>query len=178
MTPDPPPASPDLRALAAGDVSAFTALYDRLSQPMLKLARTMSASPQDAEDAVHDVFVNLARGRHRLVEVRDLDAYVFGTLRNAILARANRQKCEARHLRRISSAVSSHAEPRNAPADDELTHHLAALPSAQREVILLKIDAGLTFEQIGEVLQLSPNTAASRYRYALEKLRQRLKETP
>ena len=45
------------------------------------------------------------------------------------------------------------------------------MPLKQREIIALKIDGGLTFVQIGEVLGVSPNTAASRYRLALEKLR-------
>jgi RNA polymerase sigma-70 factor (ECF subfamily) len=51
---------------------------------------------------------------------------------------------------------------------------LAALPLEQREVIALKVDAGLTFAEIAEVTGVSPNTAASRYRYALEKLREHL----
>ena len=48
---------------------------------------------------------------------------------------------------------------------------LAKLPPNQREVIVLKIWHGLTFEAIGDLLELSPNTAAGRYRYGLEKLR-------
>jgi RNA polymerase sigma-70 factor (ECF subfamily) len=48
---------------------------------------------------------------------------------------------------------------------------LASLPLEQREVITLKIDGGLTFAQIAEILHVNPNTAASRYRYAMEKLR-------
>ena len=45
------------------------------------------------------------------------------------------------------------------------------LPSEQQEVILLKIWGEMTFEDIGNTLDISLNTAASRYRYALEKLR-------
>ena len=44
-------------------------------------------------------------------------------------------------------------------------------PTEQREVIVLKVDAGLTFAELAAVLGISANTAASRYRYALEKLR-------
>ena len=47
----------------------------------------------------------------------------------------------------------------------------AGLPIEQREVLSLKIDGGLTFAEIAAVLGIRPNTAASRYRYALEKLR-------
>ena len=41
----------------------------------------------------------------------------------------------------------------------------------------MKIDGQLTFAEIGRVLGVSPNTAASRYRYALEKLRAMLQKT-
>jgi len=46
-----------------------------------------------------------------------------------------------------------------------------ALPVAQREVVVLHIWGGLTFEEVAQAIGVSPNTAASRYRYALEKLR-------
>ena len=52
---------------------------------------------------------------------------------------------------------------------------LAALPQDQREVIVLKIWHEHTFEEIGELLEISPNTAAGRYRYGLQKLRAFLK---
>jgi len=59
----------------------------------------------------------------------------------------------------------------------DLEQALQSLPPEQREVIALKVDAGLTFAEIGVSLGISPNTAASRYRYALEKLRSALRET-
>ena len=52
-----------------------------------------------------------------------------------------------------------------------LTAAVAGLPPAQREVLALKVDGGLTFAEIAAVIGTSINTAASRYRYALEKLR-------
>ncbi|MEJ1974466.1 MAG: sigma-70 family RNA polymerase sigma factor [Lacunisphaera sp.] len=56
----------------------------------------------------------------------------------------------------------------------EIEVALQRLPDEQREVLVLKIWQELTFEQIGEVLGISPNTAASRYRYALTALRAQL----
>ena len=51
---------------------------------------------------------------------------------------------------------------------------LGKLPPSQAEVVVLKIWEEMTFAEIGEVLGQSPNTAASRYRYALQKLSQTL----
>ena len=65
------------QSLVAGDPEAFAALYDRLAPRLLGTARTMTGltgSLADAEDVVHDLFVDLARGRARLATVADLDA--------------------------------------------------------------------------------------------------------
>jgi RNA polymerase sigma-70 factor (ECF subfamily) len=51
---------------------------------------------------------------------------------------------------------------------------LRALPSAQAQVVVLKIWEEMTFAQIGEILETSPNTVASRYQYAMAKLTKRL----
>ena len=53
---------------------------------------------------------------------------------------------------------------------------LLQLPHEQREVIHLKVYAGMTFSEIGRLTEVSQNTAASRYRYAVEKLRELLSD--
>jgi RNA polymerase sigma-70 factor (ECF subfamily) len=159
------------RALASGEPEAFAALYDRLGRSMVRVARMMLRSSADAEDAAHDVFVELARRRDRLELVRDLDAYVFAMLRHAVVRRIERERNEQRHVRQLP--VAAPEEPAESHAND-LDIALKKLPAEQREVIALKIDGGLTFAQIAEVLDVSANTAASRYRYGLEKLRQML----
>ena len=58
---------------------------------------------------------------------------------------------------------------------NELAEALAELPPEQRAVAHLKLWEGLTFGQIAAALDIPPNTAASRYRYALDKLRDRLR---
>jgi RNA polymerase sigma-70 factor (ECF subfamily) len=158
-------------ALVGGRPEGFDALYERMGGRLLRTARTMLRDAGEAEDAVQDVFVALARYRHRLGRVEDLEAYVFAMLRHGVGRRLRRKRNEERHLRRLTPVGT--AGPETGLADD-LAAALAGLPAEQREVIALKIDGGLTFAQIGAVLNLSPNTAASRYRYALEKLRRML----
>lgn len=161
-------------SLAAGDPEAFAALYDRLAVRLLRAARTMTASSADAEDVVQDLFVELARGRTRLAAVADLEAYVFTMLRNAI-RRRGRRTALARHAMLAIAAGRRDSGSFTTPAaelpDDTLAAAVAALPDTQREVVALKIDAGLTFAEIAAITGTSLNTAASRYRYALEKLR-------
>ena len=161
-------------SLAAGDPDAFAALYDRLAVRLLGAARTMTGSSAEADDVVHDLFVALARGRARLATVTDLEAYVFTMLRNAVRRRGRRAAIDRRAVLAIAEDrrdTGAHATAAAELPDDELAAAVAALPEAQREVVALKIDAGLTFAEIAAVTGTSLNTAASRYRYALEKLR-------
>ena len=160
--------------LAAGDPEAFAALYDRLAVRLFNTARTMTDSLPDAEDTVHDLFVELARSRDRLARITNLDAYIFTMLRHAISRRRRRRDVDRRAIdsigRRRAEAGSFTTQPAELP-DDALTAAVAGLPPAQREVLALKVDGGLTFVEIAAVIGTSINTAASRYRYALEKLR-------
>lgn len=167
-----------LLSLAAGEPRAFAALYERLGGPLFRVAVTMLSDRAAAEDAVHDVFVSLAGYRDRLARAKDLDAYVFACLRHRIRAARQRRQNERLHLLRLAM-TRSHESAGPAPAaegDDELNAAMAMLPREQREIVTLKVDGGLTFAQIGGVLEISMNTAASRYRYAMEKLRGWLEE--
>jgi RNA polymerase sigma-70 factor (ECF subfamily) len=160
--------------LAAGDPEAFAALYDRLAVRLFNTARTMTDSLPDAEDIVHDLFVELARCRDRLARITDLDAYIFTMLRHAVSRRRRRRDVDRRAIdtvaRRRVEAGGFTMQPAE-PPDDALTAAVAGLPPAQREVLALKIDGGLTFVEIAAVIGTSINTAASRYRYAIENIR-------
>ena len=118
--------------------------------------------------------MELARGRARLAAVADLEACLFTMLRNAIRRRGRRTALDRRAVLAIAAGrrdSGSFTTPAAELPDDAIAAALAALPEAQREVVALKIDAGLTFAEIAVVTGTSLNTAASRYRYALEKLR-------
>ena len=105
-----------------------------------------------------------------------MTAYLFTALRRAAGRSAERR---ARGPALSAAAVDSAAAAED-PRDDRhqcgerLQRAMLALPPEQREVMSLKIDGELTFGQIAEVIGVSMNTAASRYRYALEKLRKEL----
>ena len=165
-----------VEALAAGDPAAFAALYARLGRRMYRVAAAIVGTASDAEDVVHDVFVSLARGRERLRLVEDLDAYVFASLRRATVTRITRARNEKRRLEHLALTVPTTSEPGEPEEGDEIAAALAGLPAEQREVVSLKLEGELTFAQIAVVLGIRPNTAASRYRYAIEKLRKWIEE--
>ena len=161
--------------LAEGNVRAFCALYDRLAGRLYRVAVRLLDCREDAEDAVQEVFASLVRSRDRLRQVRDLDAYLFASLRRAAARLAvRRARLPTASDAGLPEAVARPDRQGEGGLPDDLCRALGALPVEQREVIALKIDGELTFAEIGLAMGTSANTAASRYRYALEKLRQTL----
>jgi len=164
--------------LAAGDERAFSALYDQFGQRLYRAALGMLGRRQDAEDTVQEVFVAILQSRRRLTDVQDFTAYLFTALRRAA------GRCAARRARAPALSESTVNEATATPAlrddrsqySERLDRAMLALPAEQREVIALKIDGELSFAQIAQVVGVSINTAASRYRYALEKLRNSMGE--
>jgi RNA polymerase sigma factor (sigma-70 family) len=168
-----PGTDPLLLGLAAGDEQAFAALYDRFAARMYLAALRMLGRREDAEDAVQDVFLAAVRSRDKLGELRDLTAYLFTALHRAAGRCALRR---ARALRVSPTAADEAIAPVERAASDNadwrrLQQAIGSLPDEQREVMSLKIDGELTFAQIAQVMGVSISTAASRYQYALKKLR-------
>lgn len=167
-----------LAGLAAGQEAAFVALYRQFGDRLYRTALTLLTRSQDAEDAVQEVFVSLVRSQRRLPDVENLAAYLFASLRRA----AGRIAARRARTTGMSIAVPDAGADAAAASCDLTTDQqadrrtwlrgaLGRLPAEQREIIALKIDGELTFAEIAVALGISPNTAASRYRYALEKLR-------
>src|SRR5262245_45847250 len=167
-----PKGDPLLEGLAAGREGAFAVLYDRFADRLFRVARMLSGSAHDAEDAVQEVFVGLMRARKTLGQIENLQAYLFAALRRAVARFAEARK-EAAFVKFHEAGEPAAPTPLEILSEQtvRLERALMSLPNEQRELIALKIDGGLTFAEIAHLLGISANTAASRYRYALEKLR-------
>src|SRR5262249_48958694 len=104
-------------------------------------------------------------------------AYLFTCVRNAILSEA---RIAQRHVELAEEAAWFEPPDRDFAQERTLRLALIEIPQDQRQVLVMHIWGELTFSQIAEGLEISANTAASRYRYALAKLRECLcgKEKP
>jgi len=141
-------------------------LYEEKAAHLLLYARALGLSFSEAEDVVQETFVALLA----LDEIPDEpEHYAFRAIRNRAL---NYKRSLWRRLaREVESIRWFEKSEHESPAEREAIRCLARLPPEQREVIVLKIWSGHTFEQIADLLEISPNTIAGRYRYGLEKLR-------
>ena len=144
--------------------------FRQLGPALLLFARRWTNSRADAEDVVQEAFVRFWRRQHSL----ENRALLYATVRSTALDRLRRDQRRARREALAALDGADHFEPEFSP-EDEGQQLLAAaverLPNEQREVVVLKIWNELTFAEIAGVLQISQNTAASRYRYALSTLK-------
>lgn len=160
-------------------IQASRALLDRVyrehRQGLFTLALSLTRQVQAAEDAVQEAFARLCR-RDRLPE-GDPIAYVFATVRNAAIdwLRGPRRR------EKTNDAIfeSTPTEPTPSPLQsvvagerDRLVREaVERLPDEQREVLVMKLYAGLTFQQIASAMDEPLSTVSSRYQRAIEKLR-------
>jgi len=142
-------------------------LYERFGPSLVVYARGFLPDVASGEDVVHAVFQRLLRG--------DVDrpekpiGYLYRAVRNASL---NSRRSGLREAPLEESCfVHANGDRESALA---LQHALSELPEEQREIVVMRIWSGLTLQEAAEVSGIPPNTAASRYRYALEKLREKL----
>ena len=164
--------------LAKGRREAFAALYDKYALRLYHTACALLDNSHDAEDVVQAVFVGLVRSRSASAKVTNWQAYLLTALRHEVARLAARRRQHHRDCQSIGEIdlTAPPADDRAATDAALLEAALLRLPEEQKQVIRLKTEAGLTFFEIAELLQISPNTAASRYRYAIQKLREDLKE--
>lgn len=159
-------------ALRSGDPVALEMVWDSYAEDLFTLLLSMLRSRADAEDVLMDVFVRIAQRRRKVATARDLRAYLLRMARNLAL-NAIKRRGRGRSLPTDELALMTAPGPSPAEAAQaaELGRTLTVLPEAQRTVVMLKVYRGMTFREIARVMGTSQNTAASRFRYALEKLR-------
>jgi RNA polymerase sigma-70 factor (ECF subfamily) len=146
-------------------------LYRKQASRLILYGRALGLSHCEAQDFIQEIFLALLKKNSPPDEP---EFYCLRALRNRS---SNYRRSLWRRLRR---ELESHRwfEPGDARAKEEKAAMkcLETLPEEQREVIVLKIWHSMTFAKIGTLLDISPNTAAGRYRYGLNKLKTCLNE--
>jgi len=157
----------------------FERLYDEHAQAVFAFLLNLTRHEADTRDLLQEVFVKLARRPDLLDDVRDERAFLLRLAHNLaidlIRRRGTREKRHEQLGKETPSVFAPAASADEGAFRQELAAALGELPAEQRAVVHLKLWEGLTFEQIAELLGIPLNTAASRYRYGIDKLRERLR---
>lgn len=145
-------------------------MYEELGPALRAFAFSIAGRTAEAEDAVQEVFVNLLTGAGEPLPLEPRP-YLFKAVRNRCL---NRHRAAAREAARREATGPVFVGP---PGLDDLAldleNALGELPDEQRQAVVLRVWAGMTTREAAQVLGVPENTLASRYRYALARLRNR-----
>jgi len=154
-------------------------LYDDHAQALFAFLLNFTRDESDTRDVLQDIFVKLACQPDLLDSARDERAFLLRLAHNAAIDLMRRRGTRAKQHEQFGAEQLATFAPTGDPDESafrqELSMALGELPPDQRAVVHLKLWEGLTFDQIAAALEVPLNTAASRYRYGLDKLRDRLR---
>jgi len=143
------------------------------------LAR-LTGNEAETRDVLQEMFIRLAKSPQSLDGVSAPRSYLFRMAHRLVIDRYRREEARQRHETLAQREQPASLEPE--PLDGDLkwlqrtlAASLDTLPPEQKAVVALKVWEEMTFAEIAGVLDISANTAASRYRYALDKLREALR---
>ena len=154
-------------------------LYDDHARALFSFLLNLTRAEADTRDALQEIFVKLARQPGLMQGVRNERAFLIRLAHNLAIDIIRRRGTRDRTREQFAAEIISPFAPASDPDEQNFRNALALalgdLPPDQRAVVHLKLWEGLTFEQIADTLEIPLNTAASRYRYGLDKLRERLR---
>ena len=154
-------------------------LYDEHAQALFAFLLNFTRHESDTRDLLQELFVKLAQQPDVLAGVRDERAFLLRLAHNLAINLFRRRGARKKHHEQLAgetlAVFAATAAPDEGAFRTALGAALGEIPADQRAVVHLKLWEGLTFEQIAELLGIPLNTAASRYRYGLDKLRERLR---
>jgi RNA polymerase sigma-70 factor, ECF subfamily len=149
--------------------------YDDHAAPVYRLLLAILGKESDAQDALSEVFLKLAR--RDLSAIKEPRFYLLTAARNSALSMLRRKKRE-----NLAPApehfFAADLSPEKMLLAQQVETALLALPAEQRAVVILRVYEELSFEEIARLTHTRLNTVASRYRYAAKKLRRLLEEVP
>jgi RNA polymerase sigma-70 factor (ECF subfamily) len=164
-----------------GDVAAFEILYRRHNDPLYRYLLRRCISREAAEDVFQEVWGKIIKSRASYRRTAKFTTFLYRVAHNCFVDHLRRNK---RHLAKSGTDPDLHADTADEPelaaekilARGRLDLALMALPDEQRDVFLLHEEAGLTLDTIADVTGVNRETAKSRLRYAMSKLKAALDE--
>ena len=164
-----------------GDVAAFETLYRRHNDSLYRYLLRCCLDRDAAEDVFQEVWGKIIKSRGSYRRTAKFTTFLYRVAHNCFIDHIRRNK---RHLAKADADPDQFANPSDEPdlaaekglARERLEIALKALPDEQRDVFLLHEEAGLTIDNIAHVTGVNRETAKSRLRYAMNKLKAALVE--
>jgi len=164
-----------------GDAAAFETLYRRHNDSLYRYLLRLSLNPATAEDLFQETWTKVIDARQRYRPTARFTTWLFRIAHNCFIDHVRRTR---RHADAPDVDPDDREHPGEAP-EDSAERHLArrrlddalrSLPDQQRDAFLLREEGGFSVDEIALVTGVNRETAKSRLRYAVGKLKQALAE--
>ncbi len=149
----------------------LAALYEAHASALFSFLLNLTRNEADTRDCLQETFCRIAARPALLERMREPRAFLFQMAYRISIDQHRRRAVRDRHAEAEEPLFAPASNPDAANFRRQTEAAMAELPEDQRAVVHLKLWEHLTFEEIARILDLSSNTAASRYRYGLDKLR-------
>ncbi len=164
-----------------GDVGAFEILYRRHKDPVYRYLLRMSGHPDAADDVFQDVWGKIIKARHNYRPTAKFTTFLYRVAHNCFIDHVRRNRRHAQTTEFRPELVSDDGESLELTTERQLARQrlaeaLGTLPEEQRDAFLLREEGGLNVDQIAAVTGCNRETAKSRLRYAVAKLRAAIDE--
>jgi RNA polymerase sigma-70 factor (ECF subfamily) len=154
-------------------------LYDDHAQALFAFLLNLTRHEADTRDVMQEIFLKLAARPDLLDGVAEPRAFLVRLAHNQAIDLMRRRETRRKHHDQLAAEsegiFAPGAHPDESAFRKALAEALGELPAEQRAVVHLKLWEDMTFEAIAGALEIPPNTAASRFRYGIDKLRERLR---
>ena len=178
-----------IRDYLAGDPTALDGLIEKYKRPLYSYILNMTERRGDSDEIFQETWFRALKNLSRFQRGYFL-AWLFRIARNLVIDRSRRTKRLVSFQAPISteetngSIENTHPTSALGPAEitagkdlgKQIDRALQSLSPEQREVFILRMQAGLPFKEIAKIQRCSINTSLARMQYALTHLRSMLKE--
>lgn len=162
----------------SGDLNGFDGLYKKYSQSLYAYGMKICGDPETIEDTIHDLFAELWSRNNRLPDPDNIRSYLFKALRNKLLKLLKKRKNlpidelpEAAFPLTISHEVKIIDQEKDSLLKARLQKALNQLTERQREIMYLKFNEGLSYENIADIMRINYQSVVNIIYRAINKLR-------
>lgn len=164
-----------------GDVQAFEILYRRHNDAIYRYLLRLSGHRDSADDIFQDVWGKIVKARESYRPTAKFTTFLYRVAHNCFIDYVRRNK---RHSTNTVLEPELHSDQgeslematERSLARERLEIALSTLPEEQRDAFLLREEGGFSVDQIAAVTGCNRETAKSRLRYAVTKLRSAIDE--
>jgi len=166
-----------LLRISEGDERAFEAIYDQNWRKVYSYIEPIVKSDAIAEEMVIDIFLILWQSRERLQDMKNIGAFLRTVARNKALdfVKITARQGQRERLYRAESFFRLPATPHDELLEKEIIEiyreSIAHLSPQRKKIYLMYREEGLSYNEIGEILNISPTTAKKSFFDALSAIR-------